>query len=76
VRAITGRATAWWWPRFSLALVLLVGAGLLLRSFYRVIQADAGFRAEGVLTASLPLPQTRFPDHASEPSSRGACSRT
>jgi len=29
-----------------------------------VIQADAGFRAEGVLTASLPLPQTRFPDHA------------
>jgi putative ABC transport system permease protein len=47
----------------SLSLVLLVGAGLLLRSFYRVMQADAGFRPEGVLVASVPLPQTRFPDH-------------
>ena len=48
----------------SLALVLLVGASLVLRSFSRVIRADAGFRAEGVLTASVPLPQTRFPEHA------------
>jgi len=38
----------------SMALVLLVGAGLLLRSFFRVLQADAGFRAEGVVTASVP----------------------
>ncbi len=48
----------------SLALVLLVGAGLLLRSFFRVLQADSGFRAEGVLTGTVPLPQTRFDDHA------------
>jgi putative ABC transport system permease protein len=48
----------------SLALILLVGAGLLLRSFFRVIQADAGFDARGVLSASVPLPQARFPDHA------------
>jgi putative ABC transport system permease protein len=47
----------------SLSLILLVGAGLFLRSFFRIIQADAGFRARGVLTASVPLPQTRFPDH-------------
>ena len=48
----------------SLALVLLVGAGLLLRSFLRVIEADGGFRAQGVLTAAIPLPQTRYDDHA------------
>jgi putative ABC transport system permease protein len=46
----------------ALALVLLVGAGLLVRSFARVLGADAGFRPEGVLTASLPLPQARFPE--------------
>ncbi|HEX6739601.1 MAG TPA: ABC transporter permease, partial [Vicinamibacteria bacterium] len=44
----------------SLSLILLVGAGLLLRSFYKVVQADPGFREGGVLTASIPLPQTRF----------------
>jgi putative ABC transport system permease protein len=44
----------------AVALVLLVGAGLLLRSFVRVLQADAGFRSEGVLTASVPLPRARF----------------
>jgi putative ABC transport system permease protein len=48
----------------ALALVLLVGAGLLVRSFARVLGADAGFRAEGVITASLPLPQARFPEDA------------
>jgi len=47
----------------SLSLVLLVGAGLLLRSFHRVMEADAGFQSSGVLTASVPLPQTRFPEH-------------
>ena len=50
--------------QIALALILLVGAGLLLRSFVRVLQADSGFRADGVLTASLPLPQGRFPDEA------------
>ncbi len=48
----------------SLALILLVGAGLMLRSFFRVLQADPGFRTDGVLTASLPLPPARFGEHA------------
>jgi putative ABC transport system permease protein len=48
----------------ALALILLVGAGLLVRSFVHVLAADAGFRADGVLTASLPLPQSRFPEDA------------
>jgi putative ABC transport system permease protein len=48
----------------ALALILLVGAGLLVRSFVRVLDADAGFRPERVLTASLPLPAARFPEPA------------
>ncbi len=44
----------------SLALVLLVGAGLLLRSFLHVLSADAGFRADGVISAAVPLPQARY----------------
>jgi putative ABC transport system permease protein len=47
----------------SMALVLLVGAGLLLRSFFRVLQADAGFRAEGVVTASVPLSPATYGEH-------------
>lgn len=42
------------------ALVLLIGAGLLLASFLRVSEVDPGFRAPGVFTASLSLPGTRY----------------
>ncbi len=44
----------------ALALVLLVGAGLLLRSFFRVLEADAGYETRGVLTARAPLAQARY----------------
>jgi len=33
--------------------VLLVGAGLTIKSLFHVLQADVGFQANGVLTASL-----------------------
>lgn len=42
------------------ALVLLIGAGLLLESFRRVSAIDPGFRPAGVLTASVSLPGTRY----------------
>jgi len=45
------------------ALVLLVGAGLMLRSFYRLIHADAGFRSEAVAIGSVALPQSSFSEH-------------
>jgi putative ABC transport system permease protein len=47
----------------SLALVLLVGAGLMLRSFYRLLHADAGFRSEGLVIGSVALPQSAFSEH-------------
>ncbi len=39
----------------ALAFSLLLGAGLLLKSFYRVAQVDPGFEPEGVFTAQIAL---------------------
>jgi putative ABC transport system permease protein len=44
----------------ALSLVLVVGAGLLMHSFVKLQSVDLGFRAEGVLTAAVQLPGTRY----------------
>ena len=44
----------------ALAVVLLAGAGLLLRSFAQLISTDPGFRTERILTARLNLPPARY----------------
>jgi putative ABC transport system permease protein len=44
----------------ALALVLSVGAGLLLRSFVRLTQTDTGFHAAHVVNATMVLPSGRY----------------
>jgi putative ABC transport system permease protein len=44
------------------AFVLLVGAGLLIKSFARLRAVEHGLRPEHVLTAKLSLPAERYPD--------------
>jgi putative ABC transport system permease protein len=46
----------------ALSLVLLAGAGLLLRSFVRLQNIDPGFRAQGLLTARVQLPSAQYKD--------------
>jgi putative ABC transport system permease protein len=46
----------------ALSLVLLAGAGLMLRSFVHLLHVNPGFRTERLLTARLPMPAYRFPD--------------
>jgi putative ABC transport system permease protein len=46
----------------ALTLVLLTGAGLLGKSFYRLLQVDPGFRAESAIITDLSLPDYTGPD--------------
>ena len=45
----------------ALALVLLTGAGLMLKSFMRMRAVDPGFRTENVLTMTVDLPDASYP---------------
>jgi putative ABC transport system permease protein len=52
----------------ALSLVLLVGAGLLIRSLWLLRRIDPGFEARNVVTMSVVLPRTRY----TEPARRSA----
>ena len=49
----------------ALAVVLVAGAGLLLRSFWHLRQIEVGFRPDHVLALDLALPESRYADTAS-----------
>jgi putative ABC transport system permease protein len=49
----------------ALALILLAGAGLAVRSFQRLTTVDPGFRTANVLTFTISLPEAAYPSVAS-----------
>ena len=46
----------------ALAIVLLVGAGLLIRSFGQLTRVDPGFRTDNTLTVAITLPEPKYSD--------------
>lgn len=47
--------------QISLALLLLAGAGLLIRSFQELLRVDPGFESRNLLTMELRLPRSHYP---------------
>lgn len=48
--------------QLALAVTLLAGSGLLLRSFAKVLEESPGFHSGGVLTAAITLPRGKYAD--------------
>ncbi|MGH9760002.1 MAG: FtsX-like permease family protein, partial [Blastocatellia bacterium] len=46
----------------SLAVLLTIGAGLLAKSFFRLMSVDTGYRGDHVFTSIIVLPDSRYPD--------------
>src|ERR1041385_2617297 len=45
----------------ALAVVLLVGAGLLIKSFLKLVRVDPGFQTEHIVTFDVSLPDKKYP---------------
>ncbi|HWQ36035.1 MAG TPA: ABC transporter permease [Blastocatellia bacterium] len=46
----------------AMALVLLIGAGLMIKSFWRLLQVEPGFDPKNLLNVELSLPDSKYPD--------------
>ena len=49
--------------QIAIAMILLIGAGLMGKSFWALVHTAPGFRSENVLTARLSLARSRYPDN-------------
>jgi predicted permease len=47
----------------ALSLILLVGAGLMIRTLYHLQKMNAGFDPHNVLTVDAPIPKSKYPDY-------------
>jgi putative ABC transport system permease protein len=50
----------------ALAFVLLLGAGVMVRSMVNLLNVDPGFRSEGVVSVALSLPRNKYPDRQTQ----------
>lgn len=50
--------------QISATLILLIGCGLMLRTFYNLVTIDPGFDAEKILTYHVSLPESRYADES------------
>ena len=48
--------------QLAMALLLLIGNGLMIRAFWKLLSVDAGFNPDKVLTVQIPLPATAYAD--------------
>jgi putative ABC transport system permease protein len=49
--------------QIAIAIILLIGAGLMVKSFWALLHVAPGFRSENILTARLSVPRSRYPDN-------------
>jgi putative ABC transport system permease protein len=50
----------------ALALILLIGTGLMIRAFWKLSEVHPGFRPEGILTVRVNLPSATYPQAANQ----------